>query len=462
MPLNIPNLDDRTYNDLVKEALTLIPGYTPQWTDHNPSDPGITLIEMFAYLTDMLIYRVNRVTDDNYQAFLKLINGPDWQPPSNKSLDLQIRETIASLRDTYRAVTASDFERLAQEADPGVARAYCLPRRNLGSGSVNAANMEEPGYVSVIIVPAPSITDPQMLNYTARDYLDTRRLLTTQVQVVSPRYFSFDLRLKLVLKPDVEAEKYLSFSLDVTFLEELNTNDDNFSSALQQAFEEYIAFTLQKDLDNLNYSLALQQAFENHGVLLSRSVDITVQEHGSKWLITDKQNSQTYLICREAEHLKVYQNDVQIAVLNSLLAPSKMILDVDKEWLVGDKQTNQWYLIRREAGTLNVYEDNPRSKAIKVLKDYYHPLTGGEDGNGWTFGRAAYISEIYHLLDALPEVDYVTKIKNDLDEMVTDANRLLRNAQDEIVGVKLQPDELIDIQQMNFLLIIATAGDQYD
>jgi hypothetical protein len=68
-----PNLDDRTWQDLVEEMKALIPKYAPQWTDHNPSDLGITLIELFAWLVEGLIYRLNRVPEKNYVAFLNLL-----------------------------------------------------------------------------------------------------------------------------------------------------------------------------------------------------------------------------------------------------------------------------------------------------------------------------------------------------------------------------------------------------
>ena len=55
-----PNLDDRTWQDLVDEMRALIPTYAPQWTDHNPSDLGITLIELFAWLAEGVIYRLNQ------------------------------------------------------------------------------------------------------------------------------------------------------------------------------------------------------------------------------------------------------------------------------------------------------------------------------------------------------------------------------------------------------------------
>lgn len=68
-----PDLDDRRWQDLVDEARALIPRYAPQWTDHNPSDVGITLVELFAWLVEGLIYRLNRVPEKNYVAFLDLL-----------------------------------------------------------------------------------------------------------------------------------------------------------------------------------------------------------------------------------------------------------------------------------------------------------------------------------------------------------------------------------------------------
>lgn len=73
MPLQAPNLDDRTFAQIVSEAKTLIPRYAPEWTDHNESDPGITLVQLFAWMTEMLLYRVNRIPDRNYIEFLRLL-----------------------------------------------------------------------------------------------------------------------------------------------------------------------------------------------------------------------------------------------------------------------------------------------------------------------------------------------------------------------------------------------------
>lgn len=72
MPLPLPNLDTRRWADLVDESRSLIPRYAPRWTDYNVHDPGITLIELFAFLTEQLIYRANRVPDRHLRKFLTL------------------------------------------------------------------------------------------------------------------------------------------------------------------------------------------------------------------------------------------------------------------------------------------------------------------------------------------------------------------------------------------------------
>jgi hypothetical protein len=82
MPLTIPTLDDRRYQDLLDEALARIPVHTPEWTNFNKSDPGVTLIEVFAFLTENLLYRSNQIPERNRRKFLQLL-GIGLQPASS-------------------------------------------------------------------------------------------------------------------------------------------------------------------------------------------------------------------------------------------------------------------------------------------------------------------------------------------------------------------------------------------
>ena len=77
MTLPLPRLDTRSYDDLVAEALRRLPLHTPEYTDHNQSDPGRAILEANAFLTETLLYQINRVPDQSYVAFLNLIGiGP--------------------------------------------------------------------------------------------------------------------------------------------------------------------------------------------------------------------------------------------------------------------------------------------------------------------------------------------------------------------------------------------------
>ncbi|HEY2963001.1 MAG TPA: baseplate J/gp47 family protein [Pyrinomonadaceae bacterium] len=82
MPLQIPNLDDRRYQDLLNDALARIPVHNPEWTNFNKSDPGVTLIELFAFMTENLLYRSNQIPERNRKKFLQLLGVP-LQPASS-------------------------------------------------------------------------------------------------------------------------------------------------------------------------------------------------------------------------------------------------------------------------------------------------------------------------------------------------------------------------------------------
>lgn len=80
MSLPVPNLDDRSWKQIVEESIRLIPRYCPEWTNHNPTDPGVTLLELYAWMTEMTLYRLNKVPEKNFLTFLDLI-GVRLLPP---------------------------------------------------------------------------------------------------------------------------------------------------------------------------------------------------------------------------------------------------------------------------------------------------------------------------------------------------------------------------------------------
>lgn len=87
MALPTPELDDRSFQDIVDETKRLIPRYCPEWTNHNLSDPGVALIELFAWMSEMVLFRLNQVPDRLYTKFLDLVGIAPF-PPSVARTDL--------------------------------------------------------------------------------------------------------------------------------------------------------------------------------------------------------------------------------------------------------------------------------------------------------------------------------------------------------------------------------------
>ncbi len=94
MTLPKPDLDDRKFDDLVQEAKVLIPRYTPDWTDHNWSDPGITFVDLFSWLTELSLYRINQITDRHRLKYLKMLGtSPRPAEPARVELSLDSEDT---------------------------------------------------------------------------------------------------------------------------------------------------------------------------------------------------------------------------------------------------------------------------------------------------------------------------------------------------------------------------------
>ena len=221
MPIPLPNLDDRTYADLTAQATALIPSLDPAWTNYNPSDPGVTLVELLAWLTEMLLFQVNQVPAANTETFLKLLNGPDWVRPQGASLDDATRQTILNLRETYRAVTAADYEWLALNAWPQstqagqlpgggqLARVRCIPRRNLSATDPAVRGADAPAHLSLVALPAAGQSETGLYD-ALWQFLDERRTLTTRHHVVGPAYLPVQITANLALREDAPPQEALA------------------------------------------------------------------------------------------------------------------------------------------------------------------------------------------------------------------------------------------------------------
>jgi hypothetical protein len=236
VPIPLPSLDDRTFADLTGEARALIPALLPEWTDHNPSDPGIVLVELFAWLTEMLVYQADQVPDAHVEKFLALLGAP--RDP-DASLEVATRAAVLGLREHYRAVTPGDHEELVRTAWPAaggapVARVRCVPRRDLAAADPAVRAAAAPASVSVVVVPPrpdPATDDDagntdtgsagtaagrslptpgETLLTGLAAFFEPRRLLATRLHVVGPRYRPVRVGADVVVRDDAAPEPVLA------------------------------------------------------------------------------------------------------------------------------------------------------------------------------------------------------------------------------------------------------------
>lgn len=228
MTLKFPDLAARTYKDILDEMVSSIPRYSEKWTNFNPSDPGITILEILAWIFDTNFYMINRIPEETYLNFMRLIAGASGKeakllletlrndPNSDRDHinflsmlnEIEDRRTkgypireisqmkaaaIRFLTSDYRAVTEENFEALAIEAtrnrsekEPGVKRAIVKGYPD--------------GKVEIII-----ISDRQEkydeLKKIIKDYLEPRRLICTKIIVKEPVFSSLKVQVVLTLLP---------------------------------------------------------------------------------------------------------------------------------------------------------------------------------------------------------------------------------------------------------------------
>lgn len=206
----LTEIPELRFQDLVAAARARLPALCPEWTDHGPADLGMTLIELFAWLTEMIRYRTRRETEATTRAFLELLAGPELA--ATPDLAAATRLALAQIWDPFRAVTPDDFEALAHTAWPaspeaaplGLAAllhtARCLPERDLEGPDPLA---HAPGHLSLVVLPrAEGPVDPALCAALWR-FFEPRRLLTTRHHVVAPRPLELRVDAGIYIDDDV-------------------------------------------------------------------------------------------------------------------------------------------------------------------------------------------------------------------------------------------------------------------
>lgn len=183
MALTLPSLDDRDFDRLAREAVALIPRHLPAWTDHNASDPGITLVELFAFLTEAAIFHLDRIPERSLEHFAALVG---VARRDREAVVDTLRRAFVAVRARERAVLADEFAGLVLGACPEVARAYAVARPAAGDLFTDEAIVDVTVLPHAPDDPAPVPSQEVLSRVFAM--LDERRLITTRVAVAPPSY----------------------------------------------------------------------------------------------------------------------------------------------------------------------------------------------------------------------------------------------------------------------------------
>ncbi|HEX5283578.1 MAG TPA: baseplate J/gp47 family protein [Bryocella sp.] len=228
MPLKEDQIEGWSFRDLVAEGVALLPAVAPEWTNFNAADPGITLLELFAYFTELLLFQCGQITLADRNAFLRLLTAGELDV--SIPIEEATQRALLQIRQPQRAVTCADYESLSLAADPRIARAKCVPHQDLAESNEAARNANRPGHLSVVLVTKPDLSDEDRtgaLNAVGA-YLHPRRILTTRVHVVPARRVGFEIRLRLVATADVTYDDAVARAREAlqTFVDPLQGGPD--------------------------------------------------------------------------------------------------------------------------------------------------------------------------------------------------------------------------------------------
>ena len=467
MPIPLPNLDNRTFEDLVDEMRALIPRYAPDWTDHNLSDPGMTLIDLFAWLAEALIYRLNRIPQGSEARFLELL-GARFQSsrPATATLAVTASELAAPLTivrgtpliaRTDRPADAPVFETTQElQLSPQTTGGTLSVRQTQPiSAEVLGISSGEPYQLFSVRRPHmafdPQAVDrlPLQVTVAGEQWQYQENLLGSGA---TDRHFTLEPRLSgirfgdglLGRIPSADAEiliSYLStrgFAGNITTATEMifDHKSSRLTSDIQAALQAGTSFSMvtQAETTDGRDPTSLSEArHEALGILKQRWRAITADDFE---LLA--KSIPTYSIarakCVPERDLTASDPDtartghVSIIVVPDTTAeqprPSADCL-ADIADLLDERRliTCRHHVLGPQYTTVRISADIVRNPQIgaesvldninKKLVDFFHPLTGGppeSNQKGWPFGRDVYISEVYHILEDTEGIDYVNAV----------------------------------------------------
>ncbi len=437
MTIPLLHLDDRRFDDLVQEFQALVPRYAEEWTNRNAADPGVMLLELFAWLTESQTYRINRVPRAVTLSFLQWLLAAQAQtnsPVDAKQIEEARRQVYEAYSHPKRLITKEDYETIIREEFAhSVARVACFPERDF-----TATDPTRPcrGHISVMLI-AKLVTKPFAQPQLRNDQAVTHFVVSPDEQVIA-----------LISAPtdgSVHAEGSLVLS---------NTKHGHQIWS-QRLPTEAIAVAFSSD----NKRLLVKVADERHQWVVEAGAAVPLysqmRHDGVSWQAINPVVDRTFTIEERCRKIRVWGNAQcdEIAIFaiptpepddarfkNALFSVDGRYLlttivsaTVQKQviWRIDFDAVDTFIANHRQVGCrhhlvgmryqpLAIMAEivlatgapaKKRQEEIRTrLHNFFDPRTGGPDGAGWPFGRQVTPSEVHHIIHSVPDVEYVTRL----------------------------------------------------
>jgi len=493
LTLPIPNLDDRSFEDLMAEAISLIPRYNREWTDFNASDPGVTLLELLAWISESTLYSINEIPDESYWKFIDLV-GLGRQEKTDFVKELAIGDIlvvggeismIASIESSTALTLIRSFDRDIErpEKASSLKPVACPDQVMIDGKSVSGIRGD---YLSILqpghILGAGGIELGVIQSVTGSDSLTTafpfssklKGSGTIAVLVTSECQGTVRARGRHVMGEDTNFRELLPG--DVIVLagrirvvnqirsELLLTVSEHFDEDIHDAVAFYsvrpaeLTGTLisdgtgiagnpaDEDLESATLR-AVQYVSGRYRAVTTSDYEILIRA-----ALKDRLGDMDYrVVCLSNRNFEWggIGNERPGHITAILIVKSGNSYPEKSELIEGVKA----FMDQRRILTTRIHAVFPQFRKISVaatllglkgadkeriqqdaaqkLGDFIDPIKGGPDSSGWPLGRNLYRSEIYQILEGVPGVDHVINVQID--------------GSDTLRFVKLAEYELIDL-----------------
>jgi len=402
MPITLPDLDTKTYQDIVDEMLASIPNYTDKWTNYNVSDPGITILEMVCWITEATLYRINKIPDASYVNFLRLLAG------------------VSGIDDIDRLL-----------ADPNLFRSH----RDILEFLLEIETGNE---TNIIDMKAAALT---FLNsrYRAVTKEDFRELAIEATE--SDLFYTGDLKdtVRLLVKlsdakDHVSLFIYESFSSTMKGLLERFDRSAPLSPLLQQKLIDELNRLIQSGYINKEESFSEVKLSDRTKVLMQKQ-----ELHGeahillNRMLLEDAYPDQLEKIANRAKVIRAIVDQstkgekVRIIIVSNRRDKYKALIEQVKEYLDPRRLIGTVIEVSSPVYTgvgihvkieLTSYEkvEIVRENVRTRILNYLDPLTGGSKGSGWPYGRPLIIYEVVQVVEDTNGVKRTVSVVIDNDD----------------------------------------------